>query len=67
MIEQTKFASKHPLVKLAIKSYKRDLRDMIESVKPYCVLDVGCGEGIISSFILSQFSPKIRMVGVDLE
>lgn len=67
MIEQTKFTSKHPLVKLAIKSYKRDLKEMIESVKPNSLLDVGCGEGIISSFILSQFSPKIRMVGVDLE
>lgn len=64
VIEQTKFTSKHPLVKLVIKSFKRDLKEMIESAKPNSVLDAGCGEGIISEYILSQFN--FNMYGIDL-
>lgn len=56
--------SEHPLVRLMIKLFKRDLKQMIESVKPNSVLDAGCGEGIIASFILSQFN--FDMQGIDL-
>lgn len=63
-IEQTKFTSKHPLVKHVIGSFKRDLKEIIESVEPKSVLDAGCGEGIISQYILSQFN--FNMCGIDL-
>lgn len=53
-IEQTKFTSKHPLVKHVIGSFKRDLKERIESVEPKSVLDAGCGEGIISQYYIES-------------
>lgn len=63
-IEQTKFTSKNPLVKHVIKSFKCDIEKMIGYSEPKTVLDAGCGEGIISQYILSQFN--FNMYGIDM-
>jgi ubiquinone/menaquinone biosynthesis C-methylase UbiE len=61
--EQTKFSSKHPLVRLVLETYKRDLLRFIEKAGPHTILDVGCGEGTISSFI--KMKATAMMYGAD--
>ena len=41
------------------------LYEMLESTKPDSILDAGCGEGFVLSFVAEQ-SPELRLFGVDL-
>jgi 2-polyprenyl-3-methyl-5-hydroxy-6-metoxy-1,4-benzoquinol methylase len=63
-IEQDKFKSKHPLVKLMNRFFLKILLKKIKEIKPESILDVGCGEGTVSAQILKQY--KAKYFGTDL-
>ena len=40
-----KYGSQNPIVKLLMKGYKSELTEMVNSVNPAMIYEVGCGEG----------------------
>ncbi len=60
-----KYGSTNPLVKRLMASFERDLGDLFTRAAPASVLDVGCGEGVLTERWAMQLDPG-RVVGVDL-
>lgn len=61
-----KYGSNNPVVRRLMAGFERTLDDLFERGAPASVLDVGCGEGVLSHKWAAR--PEIeRVVGVDLE
>jgi len=61
-----KYGSSNPVVRRLMATFERDLGGLFESVDPPSVLDVGCGEAILThKWAVSR--PQTRVVGFDLE
>ena len=61
-----KYGSQNPVVKRLMAGFHRDLDDLFAQAAPQSVLDVGCGEGVLTE----QWARRLRnghVVGVDLE
>ena len=61
-----KYGSTNPLVRRLMARFERDLGELFERVDPGSVLDVGCGEGILTHRWASA-RPGTRVVGFDLD
>ena len=61
-----KYGSSNPVVRRLMATFERDLGALFESVDPASVLDVGCGEAVLThKWAVSR--PQTRVVGFDLE
>jgi 2-polyprenyl-3-methyl-5-hydroxy-6-metoxy-1,4-benzoquinol methylase len=61
-----KYGSTNPVVRRLMAGFERTLDELFERAAPGSVLDVGCGEGVLSA----QWAAKLdqgRVVGIDLE
>jgi ubiquinone/menaquinone biosynthesis C-methylase UbiE len=61
-----KYGSQNPVVKRLMAGFHRDLDSLFERAAPSSVLDVGCGEGVLTA----AWAERLRtghVVGVDLE
>jgi SAM-dependent methyltransferase len=61
-----KYGSKNPVVRRLMAGFHRDLDALWERAAPESVLDVGCGEGVLTE----QWATRLgegRVVGVDLD
>jgi len=61
-----KYGSTNPVVKRLMAGFHRDLDALFDRPAPTSVLDVGCGEGVLSE----RFAERLQhghVVGVDLE
>jgi 2-polyprenyl-3-methyl-5-hydroxy-6-metoxy-1,4-benzoquinol methylase len=61
-----KYGSQNPVVKRLMAGFHRDLDDLFARAAPQSLLDVGCGEGVLTA----QWAQRLRdgrVVGVDLE
>jgi 2-polyprenyl-3-methyl-5-hydroxy-6-metoxy-1,4-benzoquinol methylase len=61
-----KYGSGNPVVRRLMATFERDLGELFESVDPASVLDVGCGEAILTHKWATA-RPHTRVVGFDLE
>jgi 2-polyprenyl-3-methyl-5-hydroxy-6-metoxy-1,4-benzoquinol methylase len=61
-----KYGSGNPVVRRLMATFERDLGELFESVDPASVLDVGCGEAILTHK-WAMARPHTRVVGFDLE
>jgi ubiquinone/menaquinone biosynthesis C-methylase UbiE len=61
-----KYGSKNPVVRRLMARFKRDLDELFGAASPSSVLDVGCGEGILTEQWARRIAPG-RIVGLDLE
>ena len=61
-----KYGSTNPVVRRLMATFERDLGELFESVDPASVLDVGCGEAILTHKWATA-RPQTRVVGFDLE
>jgi 2-polyprenyl-3-methyl-5-hydroxy-6-metoxy-1,4-benzoquinol methylase len=61
-----KYGSSNPVVRRLMATFERDLGQLFESVDPASVLDVGCGEAILTHKWATA-RPQSRVVGFDLE
>jgi 2-polyprenyl-3-methyl-5-hydroxy-6-metoxy-1,4-benzoquinol methylase len=61
-----KYGSKNPVVRRLMASFQATLEELFVRAGPRSVLDVGCGEGVLTERWADQLSPG-RVVGIDLE
>ena len=56
---------RNPIAKLLVKNFEKTFLDLLGSVDPESILEVGCGEGHLTQFLLSETSAK-RISAVDI-
>jgi SAM-dependent methyltransferase len=61
-----KYGSDNPLVKRLMARFERDLLELLEQAGPRSILDVGCGEGVLTEMWAENLDME-RVVGIDLE
>src|ERR1700674_227452 len=61
-----KYGSQNPVVRRLMAGFERTLEELFSEATPGSVLDVGCGEGVLTER-WAQRLPSGRVVGVDLE
>jgi len=61
-----KYGSRNPVVRLMMRTFDRNLQDLFVSTEPSSLLDVGCGEGVLTQRWAAALAPQ-RVVGIDLE
>ena len=61
-----KYGSTNPVVRRLMATFERTLGELFEQVDPASVLDVGCGEAILTHQWATA-RPATRVVGFDLE
>jgi 2-polyprenyl-3-methyl-5-hydroxy-6-metoxy-1,4-benzoquinol methylase len=60
-----KYGSSNPVVKRLMANFESTLEELFTMAHPESLLDVGCGEGVLTQ----QWAPRIegRVVGIDLD
>jgi 2-polyprenyl-3-methyl-5-hydroxy-6-metoxy-1,4-benzoquinol methylase len=61
-----KYGSTNPVVKRLMSAFERTLDELFEQADPDSLLDVGCGEGVLTHKWAQQLGDK-RVVGIDLD
>lgn len=60
-----KYGSRNPLVRTVMARFERSLEELFQTAAPASVLDVGCGEGVITQAWAEHLQAG-RVVGVDV-
>jgi len=61
-----KYGSRNPVARLLMRGFERNLDDLLASTDPASLLDVGCGEGVLTQRWAQRLAPR-RVVGIDLD
>ena len=61
-----KYGSTNPIVRRLMARFERAAAELLDVAAPRSVLDVGCGEGVLTERWAAR-DPSCRLVGVDLE
>jgi 2-polyprenyl-3-methyl-5-hydroxy-6-metoxy-1,4-benzoquinol methylase len=61
-----KYGSTNPVVKRLMAGFERTLDELFAKAAPGSLLDVGCGEGVLTHKWAERIAPG-RVVGIDLE
>ncbi|HEV3228745.1 MAG TPA: class I SAM-dependent methyltransferase, partial [Solirubrobacteraceae bacterium] len=61
-----KYGSNNPLVRRLMAGFERTLEELFTEADPESVLDIGCGEGVLTQRWAQRLVDR-RVVGIDLE
>jgi 2-polyprenyl-3-methyl-5-hydroxy-6-metoxy-1,4-benzoquinol methylase len=61
-----KYGSRNPVTRLLMAGFTRNVDDLLLSTSPESVLDIGCGEGVLTQRWARAIAPA-RVVGLDLD
>jgi ubiquinone/menaquinone biosynthesis C-methylase UbiE len=61
-----KYNARNPVARLLQSGFERNLEDLFDSTQAQSLLDVGCGEGVLTQRWANALAPR-RVVGIDLE
>ena len=61
-----KYGSTNPVVRRLMTGFERTLDELLARAAPQSLLDVGCGEGVLTHKWAQRMAPG-RVVGIDLE
>ena len=61
-----KYGSTNPVVRRLMASFERTLDELFEQAGPRSLLDIGCGEGVLTHQWAQRMDER-RVVGIDLE
>ena len=62
-----KYGSTNPVVRRLMSTFERTLGELWTRADPQSVLDVGCGEGVLTHQWAQQLGESRRVVGIDLD
>ena len=62
----TSTAPRNPVVRRLMAGFERTLEELFRQADPQSLLDVGCGEAVLTHEWAQQLAPR-RVVGIDLE
>ena len=60
-----KYGTRNPVARLLVRRFLAEVEAIVMDVAPASVLDVGCGEGVVTERI-AQLLPAARVVGLDV-
>jgi 2-polyprenyl-3-methyl-5-hydroxy-6-metoxy-1,4-benzoquinol methylase len=61
-----KYGTRNPVARLLQAGFERHLDDLFDSTQARSLLDVGCGEGVLTQRWAGRLAPR-RVVGIDLD
>jgi ubiquinone/menaquinone biosynthesis C-methylase UbiE len=61
-----KYNTTNPVARRLQAGFERSLEDLFERASPHSLLDIGCGEGVLTSRWAQRLGER-RVVGIDLE
>ncbi len=61
-----KYGSKNPVVRRLMSGFERTLDELLQRADPQSLLDVGCGEGVLTHRWAQRLDGR-RVVGIDLD
>jgi 2-polyprenyl-3-methyl-5-hydroxy-6-metoxy-1,4-benzoquinol methylase len=61
-----KYGSENPLIRRLVRGFQDALDELIDQANPGSILDVGCGEGVLSERWAQRLA-NTRVVGLDLD
>jgi 2-polyprenyl-3-methyl-5-hydroxy-6-metoxy-1,4-benzoquinol methylase len=61
-----KYGSTNPVVRRLMAGFERDLDELFDAAEPGSLLDIGCGEGVLTHRWAERLGDR-RVVGIDLE
>ena len=61
-----KYGSQNPVVRRLMARFEEDLADLWKQASPESILDVGCGEGVLTHEWAERLGDR-RIVGIDLD
>ena len=61
-----KYGSTNPVVRRLMAGFERDMQELLARATPSSIVDVGCGEGVLTEQWAQRF-PHARLVGIDLD
>ena len=61
-----KYGTRNPVARLLQRGFERNLDDLFARREPRSLLDVGCGEGVLTQRWARELAPR-RVVGIDLD
>ena len=61
-----KYGSTNPVVRRLMTGFERTLEELFAKAAPQSLLDVGCGEAVLTHTWAQRLAPR-RVVGIDLE
>jgi 2-polyprenyl-3-methyl-5-hydroxy-6-metoxy-1,4-benzoquinol methylase len=61
-----KYGSTNPVVRRLMAGFERDLQELLHRAAPESILDVGCGEGVLTARWAAQLGTR-PVVGIDLD
>jgi len=62
-----KYGSTNPVVRRLMAGFEGTLAELFAQADPQSLLDVGCGEGVLTHKWALQMGPSKRVVGIDLD
>jgi SAM-dependent methyltransferase len=62
-----KYGSTNPLVRRLMAGFEATLGELFATAAPESLLDVGCGEGVLTHQWATRLGPDRRVVGIDLD
>jgi 2-polyprenyl-3-methyl-5-hydroxy-6-metoxy-1,4-benzoquinol methylase len=61
-----KYGSTNPVVRRLMAGFEREMLELLERARPRTILDVGCGEGVLTEVFADRVDGG-RVVGIDLD
>jgi 2-polyprenyl-3-methyl-5-hydroxy-6-metoxy-1,4-benzoquinol methylase len=61
-----KYGTRNPLFRRLVARFIAEAENLLDQAAPGSVLDVGCGEGVVTERIATRLDP-VRVIGIDLE
>jgi SAM-dependent methyltransferase len=62
-----KYGSGNPVVRRLMDGFERTLDELFGEAGPRSLLDIGCGEGVLTHKWAQRLGEDVRVVGIDLE